>query len=109
VVESLRSHIVCSDPPLSFQKVLTQIIGNHQGESSSDQGSEDEAEKSEVPDECPSVMNFGGEKGTHVRLLITDLAKCVNFVAVNGKIDGADATSAKIACDDLFIGIAKDP
>jgi hypothetical protein len=54
-------------------------------------------------------MNFGGEKGTHVRLLITDLAKCVNFVAVNGKIDGADATSAKIACDDLFIGIAKDP
>jgi len=30
-------------------------------------------------------MNFGGEKGTHVRLLITDLTKCVNFVAVSGK------------------------
>jgi len=110
VIESLRSHIVCSNPPLSFQKVLTQIIGDHQGESSSDQGGEDEAEKSEVPDECPSVMNFGGEKGTHVKLLITDLTKCVNFVAVSGEINrGTDATPAKIAYDDLFIGIAKDP
>jgi hypothetical protein len=109
-MESLRSHIVCSDPPLSFQKVLTQIIGDHQGESSSDQGGEDEAEKSEVPDECPSVINLCGEKGTHVKLLITGLGKCVNFVVASGEINRrTDDTMAKIASYNPFIGIAKDP
>jgi hypothetical protein len=52
---------------------------------------------------CWGIGALGPVSFAEAVIAVTDLAKCINFVAVSGEINrGTNATPAKIGCDDLF-------